>query len=178
MVEKDISSIKHQSTKMNTIVSLLFASLCLAGAFASPTERDKPASEVRTIYNSGGGIYLGLNSTIVWIGVLLLAALALAALLGVGLFGETGTSGYNQQRYDNYYGNEGYGYQQQQDYRTKRSFDESKSIKSCNVICSAERLSRFKTQGHFAVGSATYSIFLQTEELQMLAVFVKILIHL
>ena len=109
---------------MNTITSMLLIGLCLTGALASPVApKEATEGETRTIYNSGGGIYLGLNSTILWVAVAGLVVGALIIYLGAssGLLEDTQSYGY-QQRYDQYH------QQQEQPYRTKRSYDESKSI--------------------------------------------------
>ena len=108
---------------MNTITSILLIGLCLTGALASPVAPKEAEGETRTIYNSGGGIYLGLNSTILWVAVagLLVGAILIYAGASSGLLDDTQSYGY-QQRYDQYH------QQQEQPYRTKRSYDESKSI--------------------------------------------------
>jgi len=106
---------------MNTITSILLIGLCLTGALASPVAPKEAAEgETRTIYNSGGGIYLGLNSTILWVAVAGLVVGALIIYLGAssGLLDDTQSYGY-QQRYDQYH------QQQEQPYRTKRSYDEN-----------------------------------------------------
>ena len=98
---------------MNTISSVLvLAILCLHYAQAnSLTEQDNHHAKednlqdlVKTTFSSGGSLYLGLNSTILWVAVLGLGALALAAyVFGVSsLLGGDDNSGYNQ-RYTNYY---------------------------------------------------------------------------
>ena len=112
---------------MNTITSILLIGLCLTGALASPVApKEATEGETRTIYNSGGGIYLGLNSTILWVAVagLLVGAIIIYAGASSGLLDDTQSYGY-QQRYDQYH------QQQEQPYRTKRSYDESKSILIC-----------------------------------------------
>jgi len=105
---------------MNTITSILLIGLCLTGALASPVAPKEAEGETRTIYNSGGGIYLGLNSTILWVAVagLLVGALIIYAGASSGLLDDTQSYGY-QQRYDQYH------QQQEQPYRTKRSYDEN-----------------------------------------------------
>ena len=114
---------------MNTLTSLLVASLCITCALASPVKPESEDGQVRTIYTSGSGTYLGLNSTILWVAVLGIAALALLASVGglafLGVDGGAASSGYNQ-RYTNY-ANDQYAYDQHQHYHTKRSVDESKS---------------------------------------------------
>ena len=113
---------------MNTIASILLVAICISGALANPLAPKEDSVETRTIYNSGGGIYLGLNSTLVWLAVFGLGALALLLYVGAstGLLDE-GSSSYNQQRYDQFH------QQQEQPYRTKRSFDESKSRSNSNI---------------------------------------------
>ena len=109
---------------MNTFTKVFVAALCLTGALASPLASEDE-SEMRTIYSTSGGAYLGLNTTILWvtvIGLAVLAVLALAVLPSTGLLDDLGSSGY-QQRYDNYYQ-----YQQEQPYRQRRALSESKSM--------------------------------------------------
>jgi hypothetical protein len=106
---------------MNTITSILLIGLCLTGALASPVApKEAQEGEARTIYNSGGGIYLGLNSTILWVAVagLLVGAILIYAGASSGLLDDTQSYGY-QQRYDQYH------QPQEQPYRTKRSYDEN-----------------------------------------------------
>ena len=112
---------------MNTIASIILVAICISGALANPVAPKEDSVETRTIYNSGGGIYLGLNSTLVWLAVFGLGALALLLYVGAstGLLDEGSSSSYNQQRYDQFH------QQQEQPYRTKRSYDESKSILIC-----------------------------------------------
>ena len=110
---------------MNTVASLFLVAICISGALANPVAPKEDSVETRTIYNSGGGIYLGLNSTLVWLAVFGLGALALLAYAGLstGLLDD----GASQQRYDQYH------QQQEQPFRTKRSFDESKSRSNSNL---------------------------------------------
>ena len=110
---------------MNTIASIILVAICISGALANPVAPKEDSVETRTIYNSGGGIYLGLNSTLVWLAVFGLGALALLAYAGLstGLLDD----GASQQRYDQYH------QQQEQPFRTKRSFDESKSRSNSNL---------------------------------------------
>ena len=114
---------------MNTIASILLVAICISGALANPLAPKEDSVETRTIYNSGGGIYLGLNSTLVWLAVFGLGALALLLYVGAstGLLDDGSSSSYNQQRYDQFH------QQQEQPYRTKRSFDESKSRSNSNI---------------------------------------------
>jgi len=106
---------------MNTIASIILVAICISGAFANPVAPKEDSVETRTIYNSGGGIYLGLNSTLVWLAVFGLGALGLLLYLGAstGLLDDGASSSYNQQRYDQFH------QQQEQPFRTKRSFDEN-----------------------------------------------------
>ena len=136
---------------MNAMITLLITTLCLHSAFASPLSEHEDKNDeadndlTRTTFSSGGSLYLGLNSTILWIAVLGLGALALAAyLFGIStLLGGDDTSGYNQ-RYSNYYdpdlqaansptaqaalayAQEAQAAQNAQSARTKRAIDESK----------------------------------------------------
>ena len=96
---------------MNSIAILLItATLCLHYAHASSlaeqeTQNAKEDNDiVKTTIESGGALYLGLNSTILWVAVFGLGALALAAyLFGVSSLFEDTTSEFNNQRYTNYY---------------------------------------------------------------------------
>ena len=97
---------------MNSITFvLLTASLCLHFAHASSLaeQENQSAKEdsdsLKTTIESGGALYLGLNSTILWVAVLGLGVLALAAYLfaAPSLFGGDDTSEYSNQRYSNYY---------------------------------------------------------------------------
>ena len=108
---------------MNTFTSIFVAALCVTAAVASPVASEDK-QQMRTIYNSGGGIYLGLNSTTLTLGVVILAALVIGLLFALqsGLLDDVASTGY-QQRYDNYYHQQGH-----EQYRTKRSYNESKSI--------------------------------------------------
>ena len=96
---------------MNAMITILIASLCLHSVLASPVagQENKYSAELndvsRTTYTSGGSLYLGLNSTLLWLAVFGLGALALilyvfgvSTLLGDG----SSNTGYNQ-RYSNYY---------------------------------------------------------------------------
>jgi len=105
---------------MNTIASIFLAAICITGALASPVAPKEDQQETRTIYNSGGGLYLGLNSTILWLAVFGLGAVALILYLGLssGLLDDTSSSSY-QQRYDQYHQH------QEQPYRARRSLDEN-----------------------------------------------------
>ena len=107
---------------MNIIASIFVAALCINAALSSPISLKEDTDETRTIYTSGGGLYLGFNSTILYLAIFGLGALALILYIGAstGLLDERSSA--NQQRYDQY---EPY---QEQVYREKRSFDESKSI--------------------------------------------------
>ena len=89
---------------MNIIITLLIATLCFNGALAENKYQDAINEITRPTFSSGGALYLGLNSTVVWLAVLGLGALALVAyLVGIStLLGGDDTSGYNQ-RYSNYY---------------------------------------------------------------------------
>jgi len=105
---------------MNTIL-VVFA-LCLSGAFASPIAKADSYDDTqeRTLINANGGMYLGLNTTTLVIGLVVIAALVVGilALTSTGLLDEV--SG-QQQRYDQqqYYQHE------EQPYRAKRSYDEN-----------------------------------------------------
>ena len=96
---------------MNSIrVLLITATLCLHYAHASSLaeHENQNAKEdndiVKTTIESGGALYLGLNSTILWVAVFGLGALALAAyLFGVSSLFEDTASEFNNQRYTNYY---------------------------------------------------------------------------
>ena len=97
---------------MNSIAILLItATLCLHYAHASSLaeQENQNAKEdndiVKTTIESGGALYLGLNSTILWVAVLGLGVLALAVYLfaAPSLFGGDDTSEYSNQRYSNYY---------------------------------------------------------------------------
>ena len=105
---------------MNTILAIFIAALCFNGAFAMPLE----SNEERTILNTDSGMYLGLNTTTLVIGLVVIAALAVGviALSGSGLLDEV--SGQQQQRYDQ----EQYYHGEEHPYRAKRSFNESKSF--------------------------------------------------
>jgi len=105
---------------MNTIAAILLAAVCITGALASPVAPKEGQEEARTIYNSGGGLYLGLNSTIVWVAVFGLAAAGLILYLGLssGLLDERSSSS-SQQRYDQFH------QQEEQPYRARRSLDEN-----------------------------------------------------
>ena len=117
---------------MNTIITIFVGAICVTGALASPVAPSDVQEEARTIYDTSSGMYLGLNTTVLVVaGVgLLVAVFAFLAIQQTGLLDDlvsTG-SGY-QQRYDSY---------QQQDhepYRTKRSYNESKSIHLVQLRC-------------------------------------------
>ena len=107
---------------MNTIITIFVGAICVTGALASPVAPSDVQEEARTIYDTSSGMYLGLNTTVLVVaGVgLLVAVFAFLAIQQTGLLDDlvsTG-SGY-QQRYD---------YQDHEPYRTKRSYNESKSI--------------------------------------------------
>ena len=96
---------------MNAMIYLFIATtLCFHCAFASSLAEqegkdNEAVRDLRTTFSSGGSLYLGLNSTILWIAVLGLGALALAAyFFGIStlLGGDESSTGYNQ-RYSNYY---------------------------------------------------------------------------
>ena len=95
---------------MNAMITLLIGSLCLYSALASPVEAQenqftKAINDLsRTTFSSGGALYLGLNSTVLWLAVLGLGALALLVyVFGLStLLGDDSSTGYNQ-RYSNYY---------------------------------------------------------------------------
>ena len=114
---------------MNTIL-VVFA-LCLSGAFASPIAKADSYEDTqeRTLINANSGMYLGLNTTTLVIGLVVIAALVVGilALTSTGLLDEV--SG-QQQRYDQqqYYQHE------EQPYRAKRSYDESKFISFDQLI--------------------------------------------
>ena len=103
---------------MNTILAIFIAALCLNGALAKPLE----TVEERTILNTDSGMYLGLNTTTLVIGLVVIAALAVGvlALTSTGLLDEV--SG-QQQRYDQ---EQYYQHEEAHPYRNKRSFNESK----------------------------------------------------
>jgi hypothetical protein len=105
---------------MNTILVVFVAALCLNGAFASPVAKPNyEDTQERTLINANGGMYLGLNTSTLVIGLVVIAALAVGviALSGSGLLDEVS----GQQRYDQeqYYQQEGH------PYRTKRSYNEN-----------------------------------------------------
>ena len=105
---------------MNTIVAVFAAVLCLNGAFASPVVMPEDS---RTILNTDSGMFLSLNTSTLVIGLVVIAALVVG-LLAISSSGFLeGVSG-QQQRYDQeqYYQQDG-----QHQYRTKRSYNESKS---------------------------------------------------
>ena len=109
---------------MNTLPLTFVVTLCFTAAFASPLAPMELEDETRTIYSSGGQIYLGFNSTILNLGLLGLGIIILI-WFGKQVFAEnerSSANSANQQRYDQY---EPY---QEQVYREKRSFHESKSI--------------------------------------------------
>ena len=115
---------------MNTVTKVFVAALCLTGVLASPVASED-GSEMRTIYDTSGGMYLGLNTTILWvtiIGLAVLAVLALVVLPTTGLLDDLGRN--DQQRYDDYYQ-----YQQEQPYRQKRALSESKSMHLTKLNC-------------------------------------------
>jgi len=106
---------------MNTILVVFVAALCLNGAFASPVAKPNyEDTQERTLINANGGMYLGLNTSTLVIGLVVIAAVVvgLLALTSTGLLDEV--SG-QQQRYDQqqYYQHE------EQPYRAKRSYDEN-----------------------------------------------------
>ena len=97
---------------MNTITTIFVAAL-FGCAFASPIAQQ----ESRTILDTDNGLYLGLNTTTLTIGLVLIAAVVVGVILlqGSGLLeGVT-----QQKRYDQYYPNEHH----QHHHHTKRSFD-------------------------------------------------------
>jgi hypothetical protein len=99
---------------MNTVTSIIVAALCIGSAFASPIAQQ----ESRTILDTDNGMYLGLNTTTLTIGLVLLAAV----VVGVILLQSSGLlEGVSQQkRYDQYYPNEHH----QHHHHTKRSMDD------------------------------------------------------
>jgi hypothetical protein len=103
---------------MNTITAIFVAALCLNGALASPVSEVQ--QESRSIYSTSSGMYLGLNATSLTLVMVVVLGAAFALLFATqtglltDLLGET-----SQQRYDQYY------QQQEQPYRTKRSYDEN-----------------------------------------------------
>ena len=107
---------------MNIIASIFVAALCINAALSSPISLKEDTDETRTIYTSGGGLYLGFNSTILYLAIFGLGALALILYIGAstGLLDERSSA--NQQR------NDQYNQQQEQPYRAKRSYSESKLI--------------------------------------------------
>lgn len=114
---------------MNTIIAVFVAALCLNGAFASPVAKPDIYEETsRTIMNTDSGMFLSLNTSTLVIGLVVVAALVVGilALTSSGVL--EGVSG--QQRYDQeqYYQQEGH------PYRTKRSYNESKSISFDQLI--------------------------------------------
>jgi hypothetical protein len=106
---------------MNTITTIFVFALCLAGALAAVVPADAQ-EEQRTLYDTSNGMYLGLNSTVLWvavIGLAVVAVLALVVLPQTGLLDDISS----QQRYDH---EQQYYQQQGQDpYRTKRSYNEN-----------------------------------------------------
>ena len=98
---------------MNTITTIFVAALCFGGAFASPIAQQ----ESRTILDTDNGLYLGLNTTTLTIGLVLIAAVVVGVILlqGSGLL--EGVA--QQKRYDQYYPNEHH----QHHHHTKRSMD-------------------------------------------------------
>ena len=113
---------------MNTAASIFVAALCITAALSSPVAPKEDTHETRTIYTSGGGLYLGFNSTILYLAVFGLGALALILYIGAstGLLDERSSA--NQQRYDQYH------QQQEQTYRSKRSYNESKLIQVIPIL--------------------------------------------
>jgi hypothetical protein len=99
---------------MNTITTIFVAALCFGGAFASPIAQQ----ESRTILDTDNGLYLGLNTTTLTIGLVLIAAVVVGVILlqGSGLL--EGVA--QQKRYDQYYPNEHH----QHHHHTKRSMDD------------------------------------------------------
>jgi hypothetical protein len=98
---------------MNTITTIFVAAL-FGCAFASPIAQQ----ESRTILDTDNGLYLGLNTTTLTIGLVLIAAVVVGVILlqGSGLLeGVT-----QQKRYDQYYPNEHH----QHHHHTKRSSDD------------------------------------------------------
>ena len=108
---------------MNTITSIIVAALCIGSAFASPIAQQ----ESRTILDTDNGMYLGLNTTTLTIGLVLLAAV----VVGVILLQSSGLlEGVSQQkRYDQYYPNEHH----QHHHHTKRSMDGKFHLKNLTV---------------------------------------------
>lgn len=91
------------------MIILLITTLCLHSALSSAIAEEENKEGrindiIRTTFSSGGALYLGLNSTVLWVAVLGLGVLGLAAYLGLtsGLLGGAEGSGYNQ-RYSNFY---------------------------------------------------------------------------
>ena len=124
--------------------------MCLHSVLSSPLAEEgnkegRINDIIRTTFSSGGSLFLGLNSTVLWVAVLGLGALGLAAyLFGIsGLLGGDEGYGYNQ-RYSNYYdpdlqaansptalaalayAQEAQAAQQSASARSKRALDESK----------------------------------------------------
>ena len=98
---------------MNTITTIFVAAL-FGCAFASPIAQQE---ESRTLLTGTNGMYLGLNTTTLTIGLVLIAAVVVGVILlqGSGLLeGVT-----QQKRYDQYYPNEHH----QHHHHTKRSLD-------------------------------------------------------
>ena len=95
---------------MNVFVTLLITASCLNGVLASPLDVQEKTDDwedvnelSKTTYNSGGALYLGLNSTLLWLAVLAVGALAVVAyIFGISTLLGEGASSY-QQRYSNYY---------------------------------------------------------------------------
>ena len=105
---------------MNITASIFVVALCITAALSSPVVPKEDTDNARTIYSNGGGLYLGFNSTILYLAVFGLGALALILYISAstGLLDERSSA--NQQRYDQY------NQQQEQTYRAKRSYNESK----------------------------------------------------
>ena len=147
-------------TKMNAMIILLITTLCLHSAVSSPLAEEENKEGrindvIRTTFSSGGSLFLGLNSTVLWVAVLGLGVLGLATYLLVssGLLGGDGSSGFGyNQRYSNYYdpdlqaansptalaalayAQEAQAAQQSQSARSKRALDESKFKIFCTSI--------------------------------------------
>ena len=89
---------------MNVIIVSSIAAFCCINSACAALSEDETFEELsRTTFASGGALYLGLNSTVLWLAVLAVGALALIAyVFGLTTLLEDANTSY-QQRYSNYY---------------------------------------------------------------------------